>query len=334
MNPDPLYSPSFDTLEIFTEETSGERLKFQPEILVNGEKMPRRNYPQIRGLFRKKELATARLSGLELRTGACPFCRAQMARSEDELADDPDEMPYFSAQTSLEICHACRHWEFLEFRSETYDVRTLLYDAYTISLTFSKTREFDTKAPEGSLAEIAQWFHRHPKLYNCVNPTYLEKLVARIFTDCGEYCEVLHVGRPDDGGVDVVLIESDNSNWLVQVKRREHAASVESVSTIRNLLGTLVLEGSSRGIVVSTADHFSFRAESAAKRAASSGFTVRLVNRSALDHLLARALPDAPWANVIASIDARRRQWFGGASDSNDDENPPSSFNPNQLRLF
>ncbi|GAA2576845.1 hypothetical protein GCM10010411_06710 [Actinomadura fulvescens] len=261
------------------------------------------------------------------------------------MRDADDELPAFRVLTSFSFCRACRHWEHLEWRTETYDARALLYDSYHIQLTQSKEREFETVAPEGTLAEIGQWFRRLPKLYNSVEPRYLEKLVARVFAASGEYCEVVHVGRPDDGGVDVVLVEGEDTKILVQVKRREHPESVESVSTIRNLLGTLVLESSNRGIVVSTADHFSYRARQAIGRAAKSGFIVRLVDRRAFDLLLAGNIPKAPWSAVLAKMEAERREWFGEPDAGIEFEpgplrskwhgdSPPIPFDPNQIPLF
>lgn len=334
IGPEATFSTSFDTLIVTGHETTGERLRLADKVTINGAARNRKDYPQVRGIYRNKTLTTASLASLGIRTRRCPYCRVRMTRFENVLRDKiEDELPAFSSQSSLEICDNCQHWEHFEFRSETYDVRALLFDKYVISATCSKTREFDTIAPEGSLGEIAQWFRRHPSLYNSVDPKYLELLVARIFADSGEYCEVLHVGRPDDGGVDVVLIESNDATWLVQVKRREHPKSVESVTTIRNLLGTLVLEGSTRGIVVSTADHFSFRAESAVKRAASSGFTIQLLDRAALDCILRRRMPDAPWTTVVASIETQRSRWFG-SPESESTEYSSLGLNPNQLRLF
>jgi len=171
-----------------------------------------------------------------------------MSRWEFELDDHPDEMPNYRAQASLSNCEHCQHWEHVEFRQETYDIRADLLDRYQLAVTTSKTREFDAGAPDGALEEVAQWFRRHPRLYNSVHPKYLEKLVAKVFANSGQYAEVRHVGRPDDGGVDVVLVESNESMWLVQVKRREYPDSVEPVSTVRNLLGTLILSGSDRGV--------------------------------------------------------------------------------------
>ncbi|MEU7524643.1 restriction endonuclease [Saccharothrix sp. NPDC042600] len=305
------YSPYFDTLIAEGGETLHEKATFDKDALLNGTKVPRRLFPQLRGFTRKKSLVTAKLSELGVRSGQCPFCRIKMLKHEFSLEDHPDEMPSFRAQASLSNCENCQHWEHVELRQETYDIRADLFDKHRLAIVNSKTREFDTVAPAGTLEEIAQWFRRHPYLYNSVHPSYLEKLVAKVFEASGAYADVKHVGRPDDGGVDVVLVESETSTWLVQVKRREHPDSVEPVSTVRNLLGTLVLGGSEKGIVVSTADHFSYRAREAVDIAARKDFVVRLIDRRAFDRLLATRLPKAPWKEVMARINDDRVRWFG-----------------------
>ncbi len=163
----------------------------------------------------------------------------------------------------------------------------------------SKLREFDCNLPEGCAADIAQWIRRDPKRWHTITPRQLEKLVADIFRSNFTNAEVSHVGRPDDGGVDVIFVETTNKQWLIQVKRREKPNSSEPVETIRNLLGTMVLENASLGIVVSTADHFTYRAYEATGRAKKCGMIIELIDRKKLDKMLDPVLPDRPWLEVL-----------------------------------
>jgi hypothetical protein len=127
--------------------------------------------------------------------------------------------------------------------------------------------------------------------------------VADIFRANHASSEVIHVGKPDDGGVDVILIDSANEQWLAQVKRRERQDSSEGVSTIRNLIGTMVLEGAKRGIVVSTADHFTLRARQAAKKLKKQGFYIELIDKGILNRMLDPILPDRPWLSIVRAHD-------------------------------
>jgi len=73
----------------------------------------------------------------------------------------------------------------------------------------------------------------------------------------------------------------------------------EGVSTLRNLLGTLLIEGISQGIVVSTADHFTYQAYKAANKAESKGYLIKLIDRGKLDRMLSPFLPKNPWKSAL-----------------------------------
>lgn len=311
--PAPSITPCYDTAIYSVRHLYGEGLSYDRHLRINGAEQKIDDFPEFSRLAKRRTLNLRTLGRLPTASIRCPFCERRLQLRE-ELHEDPLEdnpgWPELEAVQRLEFCHGCRYWRVNELQTEVSDVRAELLYVYTLTTLSSKLRSFEEKAPEGTLEEIAQWFRRHPTLYHTVSPSYLEKLVARIFSESGEYVEVLHVGRPDDGGVDVVLVEGESRSWLVQVKRREHPRSSEPVSTIRNLLGAMVLEGSRLGVVVSTADHFTFRARESAAHAASAGFRVELVDRRALDAMLARSLPAEPWQKTLSKLHENRQAWF------------------------
>lgn len=167
----------------------------------------------------------------------------------------------------------------------------------------SKLREFDVHFPNSCNSELASFIRRNPSILHSCNPKSLEKLVADIFRANYAQTEVIHVGKPDDGGVDVLLVDSDRQQWLIQVKRRESPKKSEGVSTIRNMLGTMLLEKSLNGIVVSTANQFSLRARQATVKAGEIGMTVKLVDKGILNRMLDPILPDRPWLKPICELD-------------------------------
>jgi hypothetical protein len=63
----------------------------------------------------------------------------------------------------------------------------------------------------------------------------------------------------------------------------------------------MVLEEVVRGIVVSTADHFTLRAHQAAKKIEKQGLHLKLVDRGILDRMLEPLLPDRPWLQIVRS---------------------------------
>ena len=145
-------------------------------------------------------------------------------------------------------------------------------DPHQTVLVSSVTKKFDLDLPEGCFTELAQDLRRHPHRWHSLNPKRMEKLVAEIFRANHETAEVIHVGKPCDGGVDVVFVECSGTRWLIQVKRREKPEKAEGFSTLQNILGTLVLENERHGMIVSTSDSFSYYAE----RASGKGRRIRI----------------------------------------------------------
>jgi hypothetical protein len=308
------YSPMHDTVLISGKAENGEPLELDGYLLLNGERRQRAEYPEFEALKDEEDLFVTTLEGFPMMSNSCPFCAQHLHAREENYHNpfiEPGELDGdgLFVMSRLEHCRGCGFWQFSELRNATLIYRTEIFDSHELTTVVSKLRAFN-EVPEDALNEIAQWFKRHPSLYQSVNPSYLEKLVGRIFAASGNFAEVLHVGRPDDGGVDLVLVEDENSTWLVQVKRREAADASEAVQTVRNLLGAMVLNESRFGIVVSTADHFTYRAHEAAKKASGVGYRVDLMDRHVLDRLLSGSLPKAPWTQVVARINSERKAWF------------------------
>jgi len=83
----------------------------------------------------------------------------------------------------------------------------------------------------------------------------MEEIVQYVFSSFFD-CKVIHCGKSHDGGIDLIMIES-NEPILIQVKCRENKNAVESISQIRDFLGAMWIKQSKRGVFVTTADHFS-----------------------------------------------------------------------------
>lgn len=92
----------------------------------------------------------------------------------------------------------------------------------------------------------------------------MELLVQSVFREHFN-CEVIHVGKTNDGGIDLLLINSENPT-IVQVKRRKKLKHTESVSGIRELIGATVLKESKNCIYVSTCSKFSKPSRDASKK--------------------------------------------------------------------
>lgn len=273
--------------------------------LVEGGDAVAYDLPDYATFIPKLKRAIRRGSGrLPLLSAVCPFCQTRLQSASKCLAgsggvDDLDDIDEYDSRIgALEVCRRCTYWRWHHLSTEVYGSRGLMA-THEYKSHAGKLAEFPTTLPPGCAEELAIQLRRRPSIWNAINPLRLETFVAEIMRANFKPVEVMHVGGAGDGGVDVVCIEADNRRWLIQVKGRLRASKGESVETIRNLLGAMHLEGSSYGVVVSTADHFTHVAHQAVGTAASRGSTVRLVDRNALDRLLAPLLPCQPWAGLL-----------------------------------
>jgi HJR/Mrr/RecB family endonuclease len=119
-----------------------------------------------------------------------------------------------------------------------------------------------------------------------------------VFRDYLGY-SVKHVGGPGDQGVDLLLSESE-SPIAIQVKRRMHAKPAELVRVVRDLIGSMILGGILRGIVVSTAENFSKPAKDAVQSVSleRNKLELELVGYNELiDRVRVVSIPERPWNN-------------------------------------
>ena len=226
---------------------------------------------------------------------SCTFCATKIEKIENETFQESMHRDY-----CLWYCQNCRFWQ------------ARLYSAFRACMPppdnwayISKLREFDTNLPEGCETELALHIRRHPDLLHFFNPRRFEKFVADVFRANYTNAEVLHVGKPGDGGIDVLLIEARGEQWLIQVKRRGSQKSSEGVSTIRDILGAMVVKGVRKGIVVSTVERFSPNARQDTVKAKTGpfGMTVELVDKDIFNKMLDPILPDRPWLDPISEVD-------------------------------
>ncbi len=291
---------SYDSLEIKVQALS----KPPGKAFINKKRVPinRRTdlYEYIDGLSSLPEEYDSPLAFLN---SHCLYCNSlllshQVADGDSRWNDEGDyveEADEFAQVYSLEYCPNCRYW-----RWHHIDVFTSFAGVeHTYKGYLSKLKEFDNRLPEDFTQEFARWIRADERRWHSMLPKGLEQLVSDIFRYTYHPAEVIHVGRPDDGGVDVVFVESEDRKWLIQVKKRESPKCSEPVSTVRNLLGAMVLENSSYGMIVSTADHFTYRAYEAVQRASEKGFIIELVDRGKLNRMLEAVLPVNPWLEVL-----------------------------------
>lgn len=234
--------------------------------------------------------------GLDDRANQCPLCGHPLVRAHESEYQDGGE-GHLDRVLQVLVCHHCAYW----FYCNCVNIGASAYGCPFATLTTSRLpclKRFTKQLPDGCASELAQLLRRDPSKWHTMEPRTFERFVADVFRANHADAEVVHVGKPADGGVDVYFVDS-GQEWLIQVKRRESPTASEGVSTLRSLLGTLVLEGSMSGMIVSSADHFTYQAARAKDRATDLGFQLKLIDRGILDRMLDLVLPDRPWLQFV-----------------------------------
>jgi hypothetical protein len=227
---------------------------------------------------------------------ACPYCGRDLRRSYHSWGDVPEGLN--CREWTLIHCPGCAFWQFFGKHGLLNDFPSRVYWEAHIA----KARSFTVSLPAGCEHELAQALRRNPSHWALLDPRRLETYVAEILRANYAPCDVTHLGRPGDGGVDILFIDSEMQQWVVQVKRRARRSS-EPVDTLRNLLGVMYADGRLRGIVVSTADHFTYRSYELQRKVAQKGCIIELVDRGKLDLMLSPLIPRRPWAGLQYEYD-------------------------------
>ena len=108
----------------------------------------------------------------------------------------------------VRICDNCGWWDTEEQLKVIQEEGSSHYEAPTVHRR-AVLRQFDVAGSDVPIASLRDYLTRHPSQLSHVSPRALEKLVADVFRETMD-CEAIHVGGPNDGGIDVVLIVGDS----------------------------------------------------------------------------------------------------------------------------
>lgn len=243
----------------------------------------------------------------------CPYCRCALNETAFKDCYDDNDAWHYDRHYVLAFCQRCSHWEFYGFEggNKCMDIANTL-------LVASVATKFDKHLPTGCQAELAQALRRDPSRWHALPPNVMERFVADVFKANHRNCEVVHVGGPNDRGIDIIFIDDNQTKWLIQVKRRARPGKAEGFSTLQSVLGTLALAGERHGIIATCADYFSHQARIQAGRALAQGFTVALMDKGVLNRMLGAMIPRSPWTDFFAdssvsNLDEGVRVHFLGA---------------------
>lgn len=194
--------------------------------------------------------------------GLCPYCAEPLAKEHQEVA----ERSTFYVE-ALMSCRICGFWQL-------HSNDSLMGRYWTVPYA----RGFQPELQTPALVQLSREIQNAPEKIYGLGPTRFEVLVGGILADFFD-CEVKHVGRTGDGGIDLMVLDADDP-LLVQVKRRTRADATEGVEVVKNLFASLYAVGSNRGMLVTSAQRFTRGAKSWVRLPAlrDSGYELDLVD--------------------------------------------------------
>ncbi|MDE7327661.1 MAG: restriction endonuclease [Lachnospiraceae bacterium] len=194
--------------------------------------------------------------------GFCPFCKKKI---NNEVYHEMNNNINWCTAVEYEHvvqCPQCGWWEHLySFSSDDTDQGLR---ATSSELTQAILRTYDEDSKSVPVEILNKYIAENPEKIYGINDKKMEELVACVFKDFMD-CDINLVGKSHDGGKDLILLNGDKQIF-VQVKRRTQASKVESVSSIRDLIGASIIGEANACIFVTTADHFSKPAQNAAQK--------------------------------------------------------------------
>ena len=196
----------------------------------------------------------------------CPFCKSETksALSEGKIVFDPEEKDTDKDEhhfVEALVC-ICGWWSVRHVKTE--NAHNLYSLPSIINYKRGKLHEFD-QPNEEPLRILREEIIKNHKKIDLINPTRMEKLVGSILADLYTDSEIKHVGKTNDGGMDLFGVLG-NDKLAVQVKTHDIITRGESVKSIREFIGVLMTNKIPSGIFVTTANHFSKYSKETAKK--------------------------------------------------------------------
>lgn len=184
--------------------------------------------------------------------GWCPFCSKDAFKLNSKSDSFTYEFgPWREISEKVWQCE-CGWWQIYFY---SYIEEESIYKDWYETVYSSQLKKFSIGDRNIPIKILRSYLEKHEEKIFQINDKRMEELVASIFREHFQ-CDVKEVGKSHDGGVDLIMIESDKPT-IIQVKRRKSPTKTENVKEIRDLLGATLLSESKRCIFVTTADHFS-----------------------------------------------------------------------------
>lgn len=183
----------------------------------------------------------------------CPFCKVATRSVHERKSDNKPDWLNGGAYLIKErvwSCVSCGWWKLRVDKDTTGAI-----DAKSVIIKNAILKKYDVSGKDIPISVLGSYLKDNFEEIIHIDDRKMEQLVQSVFSEHFE-CEVTHVGKSGDGGIDLILVDS-YAPAVVQVKRRKSLNVTESVSCVREFLGAAQLAESKNLIYVSTCNKFS-----------------------------------------------------------------------------
>ena len=186
----------------------------------------------------------------------CLFCNNKMiiTKAFDPFANSKFDYIFqrYDNGIFLNECKQCGWWESLVNYIDMGDGGN---ERWNSTQFFSIVKSFDADDKFLPIDVLNNEVKKNPEIIYAINSKKFEEFVKSVLSDFFS-CEVIHCGKTGDGGIDLIILNSDKP-VLVQVKRRVNKNKTEPIKCIREFLGTMFINHAKHGIYVTTAKNIS-----------------------------------------------------------------------------
>jgi len=205
---------------------------------------------------------------------------------------------------TIQDCPMCGWWQIKVYEKWRSVYSLQGNEGHERNIISASLRKFENIS-DNALDSLRDYLHSNNEKIRLLHPSKFEKLVASVFKDYFN-CEVRHVGKSGDGGIDLLLIENENVS-AIQVKRRLHENKVERPTVVRDLVGAMIPFGYNKGKVVTTADKFGPSSHSYTKAIEKDKFKIDLIDCDAFLSILNCVHSESlrPWECALNKSDVK-----------------------------
>lgn len=235
-----------------------------------------------------------------IRSQSCPNCEAPV---KVVLSATYTMGTGFLCDAVVYECSCCGWW-FKFTDNHEFSGVDRYYEAASLTTILTEAPEDLSRVPFGEL--ISDLNRRKSLIRRITTPASLETLLRDVMR--GVYdCEVRHVGRSGDGGIDLLLLETDQA-VAVQVKHRSNPDRVESLDIVRSFLGAMIVRGYRKGMFISLANRFPPGAKPEAELGREKGVieSMEFVDCGGIVEMLGIVRGDKrrpPWVNTLTEME-------------------------------